>query len=179
VKGWLAYLRWRAMRVLGRSGLVALLLLLPSALISAWLPRLESHTRELQAAVETSSALLLARPNIRRVSNGERAAGFAAGFPTPSQSAEDIDAIFTMARRHRLNLLKGEYQLKAEPRSPFVTYTATFPVSADYATLKLFTIDVLTTLPHVALDELRMTRNAAGDTMLDATVRFTMIYRST
>ena len=56
--------------------------------------------------------------------------------------------------------------------------TATFPIRNDYGTLKDFSADVLTALPHVSMDELRMTRDAAGSASLDAVVRFTLFYRS-
>jgi len=76
-----------------------------------------------------------------------------------------------------VELARGEYQLKSEAGTPLVTYTATFPVHTEYGALKQFTGDVLTALPHVSMDELRMARPDAGSGVLDSVVRFTFIYR--
>ncbi|MDH5331633.1 MAG: hypothetical protein OEW27_16955, partial [Aquincola sp.] len=86
--------------------------------------------------------------------------------------------VFAAARRYNVNLPKGEYVLKAEPNTPLVSFTATFPVRNEYGAIKAFTADVLTTLPHVSMDDLRLARNDAGTGVLDAVIRFTFVYRS-
>ena len=95
----------------------------------------------------------------------------------PTQMAADLGAIYASAGRQKLDLLKGEYQLKAEPGSPFVTYAVTLPVHAEYGPVKAFASNVLIDLPHASLDELRLSRDTAQGEMLDAVVRFTLVYR--
>jgi hypothetical protein len=99
------------------------------------------------------------------------------GFPPFEQNASDVKALFAGAQRAHVNLLKGEYVFKADAGSPFITYTATFPVQESYAALKTFAADVLQALPHAALDELRMARPNTASTVIDATIRFTLVYR--
>ena len=100
------------------------------------------------------------------------------GFPAMNRNAEDLAQIFAAAQGHHVQLTKGEYQLKADPGAAFVVYTATFPLHGDYDAIKGFSADVLDALPHVAMDELHLSRDNAGSTALDAVVRFTFYYRS-
>jgi hypothetical protein len=170
----------RVSRRFGYPGLIALALLVPSIVIALWIPRLNRHADELRAALAAQADAVARqnKPAQRRVSNGEQVLDFVAGFPPLAQSSDDLDKVFETAKRRHLILLKGEYQLKAEPNAPWVSYTATFPIRNEYGALKDFTADVLTALPHVSMDEMRMTRADAGSGVLDSVVRFTFIYRS-
>jgi hypothetical protein len=89
----------------------------------------------------------------------------------------DLAQIFATARRHRIELVKGEYQLRTDGDSPLVAYSATFPVRAQYGAIKEFAADVMLQLPHASLDELRLSREAAGVEVLDSVIRFTLVYR--
>jgi hypothetical protein len=102
---------------------------------------------------------------------------FVDGFPPFAQSASDVKQVFAGAQRAHVNLPKGDYLVKADAGSPFITYTATFPVHESYDSLKMFAADVLQALPHAALDELRMARPNTASAVLDATIRFTFVYR--
>jgi hypothetical protein len=170
----------RALRQFGTAGVVALVLLVPALAIGLSIPTLYRHTDELRATLVTRADEITRKvqPVRRRVSSGEQVIEFVGAFPQLSQSAADLEQVFAAAKRYNVSLVKGDYQLKAEPNTPLVAFTATFPVRNEYAALKAFTADVLTALPHVSLDELRMARADAGTGMLDSVVRFTFIYRS-
>jgi hypothetical protein len=170
----------RAVRAIGYSGPAALLLLLVALGVALWLPRLDRDLKRAQAEVSTRTSVLRARGavSLREPSSDERLAQYIEAFPVPGQMAADLGAIYASAGRHKLDLVKGEYQLKAEPGSPFVTYLVTLPLHAEYALVKAFASNVLLDLPHASLDELRLSRDAAGVEMLDAVVRFTLVYRS-
>jgi hypothetical protein len=170
----------RLLRTLGYPGLVGLGLLVPALALAAWLPHLQQDTGSVTASLanQARAAAQRLQASPRAPSDGEITREFVASFPLLEQNAADLETILTAARLHQVMLLKGEYQLKAEPNAPFMAYTATFPIHSDYATVKDFSADVLTALPHVSMDELRMTRDAAGSTSLDAVVRFTFFYRS-
>lgn len=176
-----ALLLWlRLRRRIGVAGIAALLLIVPLAVAAAWTMRLDREADGLRAALASrASAPPVAKPARRELPPGQQVAAFLAGFPPLAQNAADLDEVFSTAKRHNLNLNRGEYQLKAENGTPLVVYTATFPVRHDYASLKDFTSDVLKTLPHASLDELRMSRPDASSSVLDATVRFTFVYRGT
>lgn len=169
----------RLNRRIGRSGLFALALLAVAAVLALVLPELTRRTDDLRAALAArADAMARPAPPVRRtMTNGEQLLEYVSGFPPLSQNASDLERVFGTARQRNVELLRGEYQLKAEPNAPLVTYTATFPVHNDYGALKQFTADVLTALPHVSMDELRMARTDAGTGVLDSVVRFTFIYR--
>ncbi|NML44477.1 hypothetical protein HHL11_11995 [Ramlibacter sp. G-1-2-2] len=170
----------RAVRAIGYSGPAALLLLLVALGVALWLPRLHRELQRTQAEVSDRTARLRTHGAVplREPSGEERLAQYIEGFPLPTQMAADLGAIYASAGRNRLDLPKGDYQLKAEPGSPFVTYVVTLPVHAEYAPVKAFAANVLLELPHASLDELRLSRDSAQGEVLDAVVRFTLVYRS-
>lgn len=171
---------WRAMRRFGGPGLLALALLIPALAIALALPALSRQSDELRAALVARAEEISRQeqPVRRRMTAGEQVGEFVAGFPPLAQSAADLERVFAAAAKHKVTLAKGDYVLKAEPNTPLVAFTATFPVKNEYGALKAFTADVLTDLPHVSMDELRMARADAGTGTLDSVVRFTFVYRS-
>ena len=170
----------RAVRAIGYSGPVALLLLVVAAAVALWLPRLDRDLKRTQADLAERSSTLRARgaTTLREPSGDERLVQYIEAFPLPAQMAVDLGAIYASAGRHKVELLKGEYQLKAESGSPFVAYVVTLPVHAEYGLVKAFASNVLLDLPHASLDELRLSRDTAEVEVLDAVVRFTLVYRS-
>jgi hypothetical protein len=170
----------RLVRRLGHAGIAGVATLLAAAVLAATLPQLRRDARESAAsgaALELAAKQrALARPV--SLSPADAARAFVDGFPAMRQNAADLGQVFAAAQARHVKLAKGEYQLKAEPNAPFVVYTATFPVHGDYDALKGFSADVLAALPHVAMDELQLSRDAAGSTTLDAIVRFNFYYRS-
>ena len=112
------------------------------------------------------------------IDRDEQLVGYVSTFPQAEQMPDDLGAIYASAERHKVALVRGDYQLKAERDSPFVSYIATFPVHSEYAAVKAFAADVLQTLPHASLDELKLSRDGAETGALDAVVRITLTYRS-
>jgi type II secretory pathway pseudopilin PulG len=170
----------RLLRSLGVSGLIGIALLLLATALATWTPRLRQ-----QAALvhETAQARQLAITQQRAQSAQvpplrQQLDLFALGFPQLSQNAGDLEKLFAVARQHRVELPKGEYKFSTEPNSPFVTYSATFPIKQGYGRIKEFAADVLRDLPHAAMDELRLERSDAGATTLDARIRITLTYRA-
>jgi len=172
---------WRlAQRRLGLTGLLALALVVPTMAIALWLPELirDGDALRDRLAARAERAALAPAVAARPMSDRERVQQFVSRFPPLSRNAEDLAQVFALARARRIDLPKGEYQLKVEPNSPLISYTATFPVQNEYKALKAFTGDVLQALPHVSMDELRMSRADARSGALDSVVRFTFIYGS-
>ncbi len=165
-------------RRIGTTGFVAIVLAVVTVGLLLLLPPLLRDGQAQRAQLMAEAAAAAARPPMRApVAPSEQLRRFVAGFPPFSQNARDLDKVFECAQRHNLQLPKGEYKLKRERGAPFVTYTATFPVHNDYNVFKDFTAEVLRSLPHVSMDELRLSRHDAGTTSLDAVVRFTFVYR--
>lgn len=172
---------WRYGRLrLGLPGLIAMTLVLPTLVIAALLPQLSRDGDALRAALaaKAAAASRAPAPVTRPLSSSEQTQEFVSRFPAMARNADDLEKVFALAKARSVELLKGEYQLKAEPNSPLVFYTATFPVQNEYGALKAFAADVLLALPHVSMDELRMSRPDARAGSLDSTVRFTFVYGS-
>lgn len=180
MKRWLHRSWRRIVRTIGLSGPLALVLLLLAMAVAASMPRLNRELQGQYADMERRTATLRSRSTerSREPSGIDRTIVYLGAFPRAEQMALDLGDIFASAETHKVALAKGEYQLKSERDSPFVSYVATFPVHAEYGTVKGFVSDVLLKLPHASLDEMRLSREAADTESLDAVVRFTLSYRS-
>lgn len=177
----LALRTWlKLVRRVGYLGILGGAVLIVGAGLALSLPALKRETQDAVASMAARGMAARQGVQARSVTAlpADAARAYIDGFPALSQNAADVAQVFAAAQMRHLQLPKGEYQLKAEPNAAFVTYTATFPVHGDYDALKGFSADVLSALPHVAMDELRLSRDSAGSTTLDAVVRFTFFYRS-
>lgn len=169
----------RTVRFAGLPGIAGVALLMAALLLASWIPPLQREGQALRTALAAKSAMPMpgAVSAARRVPVGEQVGDFVAAFPLLSQNPSDLDAVFQSAKRHDLQLLRGEYQLKQDANAPLLTYTATFPVRAHYGAIKDFTAAVLRALPHASMDELRMNRSASGSSELESVIRFSFVYR--
>lgn len=166
------------LRRIGASGTAALALLPASAAIAWWLPQLDHDADALRAQVTARAAARPTRPAPRPVTDGDKVRQFVSEFPALSRSAADVTRLFALAHARHISLSKGEYQLRPEPNAALVSYTATFQVRNEYAALKAFAADVLEAMPHVSMDEMRMSRTDAASGAIDSRVRFTFVYRN-
>ncbi|HEV7577989.1 MAG TPA: hypothetical protein VGO85_18305 [Caldimonas sp.] len=172
---------WRSLvRAIGHSGPPALLLFLVVLAVAATTPRLNRELHDEYAANEARAMPLRAGTTEppRGSSQKDRLLSYVEAFPSPERMSADLGEIYASAERHHIALVKGDYQFKAERDSPFVAYVASFPVRNEYGAVKAFASDVMQSLPHASLDELKLSRDAADADVLDAVVRFTLTYRS-
>jgi hypothetical protein len=170
---------WLGLRRLGVTGMLAVGLLVVALLIGLALPGLMKRSDDLRASlVRRAEEVSRQARSTRPVGAADRNGELIAGFPALTQSAADLAQVFAAAQARKITLVKGDYQFKAEPGAPLVSLTATFPVRNEYGAIKGFTADVLTALPHVSMDELRMARPDAGSGVLESVIRFTFVYRS-
>lgn len=170
----------RILRRIGYTGVAATALLAAGVALLATLPQLQAQTRALKAdRAEQSERVARRREPMpqRQLPLGEQIDGFVAAFPLLSQHADDLQRVFTAAVGQKLRLPRGEYQFRNDAQAPLVTVTASFTVTSDYETIKAFTADVLKDIPHASLDELRMSRDAAGSKTLESWIRFSFVYR--
>jgi hypothetical protein len=173
------HLAWRRLlRRVGTQGIAGLALLPAIVAIAWWVPQLNHDTDDLRARIAANAVAGPARLVPKPVSDSERVQQFVSRFPPLGRSATDMSRVFALAQARKINLSKGEYQLTSEPNMALVSYAVTFPVRNEYGALKAFAADVLEALPHVSMDELRMSRTDATTGALDSTVRFTFVYRS-
>jgi hypothetical protein len=170
----------RLLRRLGSQGLVGLALVAAALALAAWalhLDKLSAATRQ-SAEVRQRQTAQSSRERSLAISPQESRRNFIERFPPPSQNAADLAQVFAAAAHSNLSLSKGEYHQVIETQSPFVTYVATFPVKDSYPNVRDFATEVLRSLPHAALEELRLERSNSTATVLDARVRINLFYRA-
>ena len=169
---------YRLLRHISATTLLAVALLLAAAAVLAWTQELDRQSEALRVALATRRGAQPASPApVRQMPVGEQVEAFVDALPPLQASATDLEQVFHSASAHNLQLPKGEYKFKQSPNAPLLSYTATFPVHADYGSIRDFCADVLRALPNASMEELRMARSSADSTVLEAVVRFTFVYR--
>lgn len=170
----------RSLRYAGPYGIAGVTLLMAAVLIAASIPHVQKQGQEIRIKVAAKSNNLPASTlptEVRRLPVDKQVSEFIAEFPLLSQNPSDLEVVFSSAKRRNIKLLHGEYQFKQDAKVPLVTYTATFPLSSDYGSIRDFTADVLRALPNASMDELRMNRRTAGSTVIESVIRFSFVYR--
>jgi hypothetical protein len=169
----------RLHRRVGPYQLAALSLLLLSLLLATWALELDRQSNAMRGSLQVKRAARLTRPEPmrRQMPIVEQVDEFVAGFPPILSNASDLEQVFLSASHYKLQLTKGEYKYKQVANEPLVSYTATFPLHADYGSIRDFSADVLQALPNASMEELHMVRSSADSIMLEAVIRFTFVYR--
>lgn len=173
-------LRFEWRRAFGLPGLAGVLMLGAAAITYAAIAGVESDTRAMLAP----ASVVRAAPGHRRVDVRGTAAdatpldALPALFPASSQSAEDIASIFEQARDSHLTLGSAEYQMTTESGGRFARYQVLLPVKDQYGAIRHFLASVLNNVPNAALQEIHVEHPAVGSSILDARVRFELVYRS-
>lgn len=172
---------WRRMlRRLGPLGLAASVCLVLALVVAAWIPSLMQQRDVLRDRVARLAAEPVAPRQtrvVRQVPLRQQLSDFLASFPPLSQNPEDLRRMFESASHHKVRLPRGEYLFKNEANTPLMTVTVTLPLSADYASTKAFSAEVLEKVPNASLDELRLSRETAGNQVLESQLRFSFVYR--
>ena len=170
----------RTLRRYGPLGVAAAMLLMGAAVLAAWMSQLDFQGDALRARLQA----LTATPKIPTlqvtaspISIGQQIGDFVAAFPPLSQSAGDLNQVFQSAKKHNIQLSRGDYRLKDDAHEALLFLTATFPLNAGYEETKEFAADVLSALPHASMDELSMVRSTAGESALETSIRFSFVYR--
>ncbi|KWA25660.1 hypothetical protein WT41_03640 [Burkholderia territorii] len=173
-------LRFEWRRAFGVPGLAGVLMLGAAGITYAAIAGVESDTR---AMLAPSGVVRAARGHHPAEVRGTAADAVAldvlpALFPPASQSADDIASIFEQARDSHLVLGSAEYQMTTESGARFSRYQVLLPVKDEYGAIRHFLASVLNHVPNAALQEIHVERPAVGSSILDARVRFELVYRS-
>jgi hypothetical protein len=170
----------RLLRRIGAQGLIGLALIAAALALGAWALSLNKlgEATQVSAEIRQRQTAQSSRERRQAVSPQESRRNFIDRFPPPSQNAADLAQVFAAAAHSNVSLSKGEYHQVIESQSPFVTYVATFPVKDSYPNVRDFATEVLRSLPHAALEELRLERSNSTATVLDARVRINLFYRA-
>jgi hypothetical protein len=97
-------------------------------------------------------------------------------FPPFARSADDIAAILAHASENHLTVGSAEYLVVAESGGRYVRYQMLLPVKDQYGAIRRFLASVLNGLPNAALREIHVERPAVDGSVLDARVRFELVY---
>ncbi|MGF6935656.1 hypothetical protein OKW41_004818 [Paraburkholderia sp. UCT70] len=173
-------LRFELRHSLGLPGLLGALALGAAMVVTTAIAHVEGDTRDLRDA-----APLVRAANARHGAATSTAAidavalnTFPELFPGFAQSADDIATILAQARDSNLTLGSAEYLLTNDPGAHFVRYQMLVPVKDQYGSIRRFLASVLNRVPNAALRDIHVERPAVDGNVLDARVRFELIYRA-
>lgn len=180
--------RWRTQlmrtgrRVFARLGVVGIIgggLVVLAIALGLYAIPLERNTEDVRAtAEETRARLTAARLRYMTDTAPQRAAQLQQWVPAIDHVNADVRTVFAAAKKSSIAIPKGEYALAAADGSPLRRFEIVLPVKERYDTIKAFVAEVLNTLPHASLAELRVERSAVNVDVLEARIRFTLYYRT-
>ncbi|WP_233805063.1 hypothetical protein [Paraburkholderia sp. HP33-1] len=173
-------LRFELTRRFGLPGLAGVVLLCAAAVVANSTVRMRSDTRELSidarpvhaankphvtddAGPRTDAAMLETLPGL---------------FPRFAHSADDIAVILAHARESNLSIGSADYLVVADSGGRYMRYQMLLPVKDQYGTIRRFLASVLNSVPNAALREIHVERPAVDGNVLDARVRFELVYRT-
>ncbi|QCP51989.1 hypothetical protein FAZ95_22550 [Trinickia violacea] len=173
-------LRFELRRSYGLPGLLGALMIVAAALMCAEISSVDADTKEMQDPARLALAAKAQHLADTRSVEGDAIALDALPelFPRFSQSADDIAAIFEQAHGSNLTLGSAEYQVNTDAGTRFTRYQVMLPVKDQYSAIRHFLASVLNSVPNAALREIHVERPAVDGNILDARVRFELIYRS-
>ncbi|MEM5330939.1 hypothetical protein VSR34_30720 [Paraburkholderia sp. JHI2823] len=171
-------LRFELRRLFGMPGIIGVLMIGAAALMGAEISSVDADTKEMRAPF--TQAAKTRHPVDKQSAQVDAVALDALPelFPRFSQSADDIASIFEQARGSNLTLGSAEYQVSTDAGTRFTRYQVMLPVKDQYSAIRHFLALVLNNVPNAALREIHVERPAVDGNILDARVRFELIYRS-
>ncbi|WP_321917711.1 hypothetical protein [Paraburkholderia sp. J11-2] len=173
-------LRFELRRSYGLPGLAGVLMFGAAALMCVEIANVDADTKAMQDSGRLTRAVAAHPPGGAHSAATDAVALDALPelFPHFSQSADDIAAIFEQARGSNLTLGSAEYQVSTDAGARFTRYQVMLPVKDQYSAIRHFLALVLNKVPNAALREIHVERPAVDGNILDARVRFELIYRS-
>ncbi|RKP43355.1 hypothetical protein [Trinickia fusca] len=177
-------LRFELRRSFGLPGLLGGLMIGAAALICAEISSVNADTKEMRDPAQVTQAAQAAKTHHPADTRSVEVDAVALDtlpelFPRFSQSADDIASIFEQAHGSNLTLGSAEYQVNTDAGARFTRYQVMLPVKDQYSAIRHFLASVLNSVPNAALREIHVERPAVDGNILDARVRFELIYRNT
>lgn len=96
----------------------------------------------------------------------------------PLAALQVVEQLHRSAAARGLLLASGEYRVMPAAGSLPQRYQIVLPVSGSYPLLRAWLADAMNAQPGLALDELSLSRNTVGDTVLQARVRWTLYLKA-
>lgn len=173
-------LHFELRRSLGVPGLLGALALAAAALTWTAIPTVDAQTKGLLENARQAGTAKARHPDDagRAAAEVNSLAKLPALFSTFAESGNDIAVIFAQARESHLTLGSAQYQIATEAGARFTHYQVLFPVKDQYGTIRRFVASVLNSVPNAALQEIHVERPAVDGNVLEARIRFDLIYRT-
>lgn len=164
------------LEVLGTAGVLGLGVLL--FCLPFYLTAVNPAEQEVRAQ-HTAAERLKSRSPYQKISTGsdtDELRRFQNLFPPVERLTDELERLYALARKAKLELQQGEYRL--EGRGPgLMSYRVTLPIRGAYPHIREFIAAVLEEMPIASVDALRFERKKVGDVQLDAQVRLTLHFR--
>ncbi|MBN3762255.1 hypothetical protein [Burkholderia sp. Ac-20365] len=171
-------LRFELARRFGINGLVGVAVLCSAVVMANSAMRMQASTLALANDVRPTQARKQPQAGGEARSDADSAmlASLPDLFPRFAHSADDIAAILAHASDNNLTVGSAEYLVVAESGGRYVRYQMLLPVKDQYGAIRRFLASVLNNLPNAALREIHVERPAVDGSVLDARVRFELVY---
>jgi hypothetical protein len=163
----------RALRRLGAPGVVGIGLLLACAAMYV------STQRPLEARIAAERMALDGRdarssPDGSPLTPEAGLEAFYRFFATGISAERQLERLFALAQKHRLELMQGSYRYNRAPGEKLARYEVTLPVKGTYAQIRRFLAAALNDIPVAALDRIAFERKHARENQVEASIRFTL-----
>jgi Tfp pilus assembly protein PilO len=171
-------LAWHAGRMAQGAGMPGLLgaALLAAAVLLAVFGL--GGERDRQAALEARRTAALASMERKEAGIADTRALTHEGFYAALPGADAIPGVLRdlehAARARGLDFDEAQYQWSREAKGSLARYRITLPLSGGYRAVRGFLADVLGRHPALALDDIKLEREAIGGAQVEANVRLTL-----
>lgn len=176
IKPWLAYF----IRQAGLLGIIGLVLLasIPAYYLIIAGP-LESTASELHAEYASTTQRTTATGEVHRTyaARQQKIDDFYNFFPSSKTALGWIGKLYEVAEREGLQLVHGEYRAAGDQHKHPVQWQVILPVRGSYTQIRRFVTGALAEIPFISLDGIDFQRSAAGNSGIEAKIRFTLYLR--
>jgi hypothetical protein len=151
--------RWLELaRRLGWPAALAAALTLAAVIGALWLPREQARLdAQRQALTQRRAALQTRQPSATPTDNG---AALAAGLPPDSERQARTAALLALTTELGLPWPRSEFRYQADRELGLAQYRVAMQISGSYGTLRHFVAEALKRDPALALENLRLRRDA-------------------
>jgi hypothetical protein len=164
--------RLRSLAALGWPALLGISLVLTGLLLMALSYRLEMKRDDLQRSAPQAE-----RSNVR--ADASRLRPVPAVLPISSTYTADLAQIFDLAKSQGIVLTSGDYRDAERTVIPIDVRVVDLRLNESYTKLKEFLASVLNTMPHAAVQELRIERKDSASTRHQVLLKIALVYAST
>lgn len=102
---------------------------------------------------------------------------FSQRFPGVEELPQALGVMFRLAEGHGLQVVRGEYSLTEKRQGHVRRFEANVPVQGQYKAVKALILDLLQTMPNLALAELSFERGEAADAEIKTRLRLVFFIR--